>query len=239
MRVLSLIHHEIAGSGVFADEVGARGHELEEWQPAAGPLPRPLSEYGAVIAFGGGMQADEEGRHPWLLDALELLRECVERGVPTLGVCLGGQMLARAAGGWVGPAPDAEWGWCTVELTEAGTGDRLLAPCAAGPGSAQFEVFQWHSFAFETPPGAVALATSAVSLQAFRVGDRAWGLQWHPEVTGESIRVWAQLSPPAPGGVAVTIDRNALESDVLARIEETNAAGRRLCGRFLELAADA
>jgi GMP synthase-like glutamine amidotransferase len=232
MRVLSLVHHEIAGSGVFADEVRARGHLLEEWQPATGPLSRALAEYGAVIAFGGGMQVDQEDRHPWLLDGLELLRECIERRVPTLGVCLGGQMLARAAGGWVGPAPDAECGWCTVELTDAGASDELLEP-----EGRSFEVFQWHSFAFEAPPRAVALATSPVSLQGFRVGDLAWGLQWHPEVTGESIRVWAQLSPPAPGGVPVTIDLAALESDIAARIEDTNAAGRRLCGRFLELAA--
>ena len=102
MRVLSLVHHEVAGSGVFADEILLRGHELEEWMPAATPLPRPLTDYGAVIAFGGGMQTDEEARYPWLRVAIDALAETLARGVPTLGVCLGAQVLARPpAAAWV------------------------------------------------------------------------------------------------------------------------------------------
>jgi GMP synthase-like glutamine amidotransferase len=232
MRVLALIHHEVAGSGVFADEVRRHGHVFEEWQPATEPLPQPLAEYDAIIAFGGGMQVDQHDRYPWLHTALDVLRDAVAREIPTLGVCLGGQMLAAATDGAVGPSPQAEWGWRAVELTDAGKTDPLFAGL---PGV--FEVFQWHSYAFALPPGAVALARNSVCLQSFRVGPRAWALQWHPEVTAESIAVWARRHRPAPDGVPVSFDLRAFESEVDQRIAATNEDGRALCARFLQLAA--
>jgi GMP synthase (glutamine-hydrolysing) len=231
MRVLALIHHAVAGSGVFGDEVRRRGHALDEWVASAEPMPQPLSEYDAVMAFGGGMQADQEDRYPWLRAALGVLDEALRDDVPTLGVCLGAQMLARAAGGAVGPSPEAEWGWRPVSLTEDGLRDPLfdgLPPT--------FDVFQWHSYAFELPPDGVALASSPVCLQAFRAGDCAWGVQWHPEVTGESVLHWAERYPPAPHGVPVVVDLVALRSAVAARMTATNDEGRRLCARFLSVA---
>ncbi|HLH67129.1 MAG TPA: type 1 glutamine amidotransferase [Solirubrobacteraceae bacterium] len=231
MRVLAVVQHPVAGVGVFGPEIAESGHRLEAWVPADGPPPRPLSHYDAVIALGGGMQADEEDRFPWLATVRELLQEAIDVRMPTLGVCLGGQVLARAAGGAVGPSPEAEWGWRRVELTEAARADPLL-----GPLSPEAEVFQWHSYAFSLPPGATPLAQSPVCLQAFRVGPLAWGLQWHPEVTAESIALWAERYPPAPGGVPVQVDREALAAQVAARIARTNAEGRALCARFIALA---
>jgi GMP synthase-like glutamine amidotransferase len=231
MKVLALIHHEVAGAGVFPEVVAQRGHELEFWTPSEEPLPRPLTDYGAVIAFGGGMQADQEHIHPWLLTALDALRQCLREEVPTLGVCLGGQMLARAAGGRVGPAPRAECGWEPVELTAAG----LMDPLFEGLGPV-FEVYQWHSYEFGLPPEAVLLARSGVSFQCFRVGACAWGLQWHPEVTGASMLKWAQEHRPAPGGVPVSVDMEALKAQIAERVEATNEDGRQLCARFLAAA---
>jgi GMP synthase (glutamine-hydrolysing) len=231
MRVLALIHHEVAGAGVLAEVVADRGHELEFWTPSEDTLPRALTDYGAVIAFGGGMQADQEHIHPWLLTALEALEICLREQIPTLGVCLGGQMLARAAGGRVGPAPRPVCGWEPVQLTEAGLADPLFDGL---PRS--FEVYQWHSYEFGLPPGAVPLASSDASLQCFRVGACAWGVQWHPEVTGASILHWAQEYRPAPGGVPVPVDMDALEAQVAERIEATNEDGRQLCARFLAAA---
>ena len=231
MRVLSLVHHEVAGSGVFADEISLRGHELEEWMPAAGPLPRSLTDYGAVIAFGGGMQTDEEERYPWLRVAIDALAQALTIGVPTLGVCLGAQVLARAAGGEVGPASQAEWGWNAVQLTDQAAGDPLLAGLPA-----TIDVFQWHSYAFALPPDAVALARSPVCLQSYRIANTAWGVQWHPEVTAESVLLWAAEHPPAPGGVPVSVDLAELQAAVKSRIATTNQDGRRLCARFLAAA---
>jgi GMP synthase (glutamine-hydrolysing) len=233
VRVLALIHHEVAGTGVFADEVVRRGHEFETWLPSAGRLPRPLADYGAVVAFGGGMQADQEDRYPWLRAARDLLGEALDSRVPTLGVCLGAQVLARAAGGAVGPAADAECGWRPVQLTDAGTVDPLFAGL---PRS--FDVFQWHSYAFDLPPGAVPLAHSPVCLQSFRVGACAWGVQWHPEVTADSVVLWAKRHVPAIGGVPVPVDPAAIEAAVASRIAPTNDEGRALCGRFLTAAEE-
>ena len=141
LKVLALIHHEVAGAGVFPEVVTQLGHELEFWTPSEEPLPRSLTDYGAVIAFGGGMQADQEDVHPWLLTALGALSQCLDEGMPTLGVCLGGQMLARAAGGRVGPAPRAECGWAAVELTDEGLADPLFSGLPR-----VFDVYQWHSY---------------------------------------------------------------------------------------------
>ncbi|MGH2857865.1 MAG: type 1 glutamine amidotransferase [Solirubrobacteraceae bacterium] len=231
MRVLALIHHEVAGTGVFAGEIERLGHELDTWIPSAQPIPRPLCDYGALIAFGGGMQADQEDLHPWLAAALDALREALRRDLPALGVCLGGQMLARAAGGDVGPAPRAECGWREVELTDDAAGDPLL-----GGLPRRLQVFQWHSYSFGLPSGATPLASSEVCLQAFRVGERAWGLQWHPEVTAESVLLWGREYPPEPDGVPVLVDLDALKEEVARRIEATNADGRALCARFLAAA---
>ena len=153
MRILAVIQHEQSNPGVFADEATARGDELDLWLAIEGPPPHPLSEYDAVMAFGGTVQADEDDLHPWLRRGLEILGEALERDVPTLGVCLGAQMLARAAGGAVGPAERAEWAWNQVELTDAGMRDPLFAGWPR-----MLDVFQSHSYSFELPPEAVALA---------------------------------------------------------------------------------
>jgi GMP synthase (glutamine-hydrolysing) len=230
MRVLALVHHTDAGSGVFGEEIARHGHRVDEWVPSAGALPARLADYGAVIAFGGGMQADQEDEHPWLRTVLDVLGETLDRGVPTLGVCLGGQVLARAAGGSVGSALQAEWGWHAVELTGAAREDPLFAGLAG-----TFKVFQWHSYAFGLPPGGVPLARSAVCLQAFRVGEAAWGVQWHPEVTAESVLLWGVRYPL---GAAARVDLAVLGGQMRHRIARTNAEGRALCARFLRAAEE-
>ena len=231
MKVLAIIHHPVAGAGVLPSVVVEHGHELEFWTPSEQQIPRPLEEYGAVLAFGGGMQPDEDDLHPWLLTALEALRACLADGVPTLGICLGGQLLARAAGGRVGPARQPETGWNAVELTDDGVSDQLFQGMPP-----QFEVYQWHSYEFGLPPDGVLLARSEISLQCFRVGDCAWGLQWHPEVLGDSILYWAEHHRPALDGVPIEIDLEALHAEVGSRIETTNDDGRRLFGQFLTVA---
>jgi GMP synthase-like glutamine amidotransferase len=234
MRVLAIINHDLCDAGVFGDEAITRGHDFEEWLPSQAPLPRPLADYDAVISFGGGMQADQDERHPWIRTALDVLGQSVEREVPTLGVCLGGQMLARAAGGPVGPAPQAEAGFDEVELTDAGRRDPLFAGLPR-----TVPVYQWHSYSFGLPPDGVALASSPVCLQAFRVGPVAWGLQWHPEVTGETALMWARLSIPAVNGVPVDIDQPQLAAAISERMQQANEDGRELCRRFLAVAESA
>jgi GMP synthase (glutamine-hydrolysing) len=223
MKVLAVVHGDEVRSGVFADPIAAGGHELEEWSIARHPSPaRPLDDYDAAIVFGGSMHADEEATHPWLRGEKELLRRFLDSGTPVLGVCLGAQLVAATAGAWVGRARQPEIGWHEVELTAAAAADPVFARLPR-----RFEALQWHYYAFAVPAGGVELARSPVSSQAFRLGDLAWGVQFHPEVTLAMVEQW--LEEPEE----VDFDREALRRETHERIEEWNVLGRELCAGFL------
>jgi len=223
MKVLAVVHGDEVRSGVFADPIAAGGHELEEWSVARRPSPsRPLQDYDAAIVFGGSMHADEEETHPWLRGEKELLRRFLDSGTPVLGVCLGGQLVAHAAGAWVGRAREPEIGWHEVELTAAAAADPLFARLPR-----RFQALQWHYYAFDVPEGAVELARSPACSQAFRLGDLAWGVQFHPEVTLAMVEQW--LEEPEE----VDFDREALRRETHQRIEEWNSLGHELCAGFL------
>jgi len=127
VEVLAVIHGAEVRSGVFGDVVRERGHGLEEWSLAWGkPLPRPLDAYSAVLVFGGAMHADQDEHHPWLREEDLFLQRLLDGHTPVLGICLGAQLLAKAAHAPVFPVEEAEVGWFAVELTEAGVDDPVL-----------------------------------------------------------------------------------------------------------------
>jgi GMP synthase (glutamine-hydrolysing) len=224
VNVLAVVHGANAPSGSFADVVAERGHRLETWSLAwRTPPPRPVDEYGAVLLFGGAMHADQEGSHPWLRDEHFFIERLLDLHVPLLGVCLGAQLVAKAAHAPVYPATEPEIGWVEVELTEEATDDPVFAELPR-----RFHAFQWHYYAFDLPAGASELARSLVCSQAFRLGDAAWGVQFHPEVTRELISSWAEESPEeVPGGVAGFL----AEAD--QRLDEWLRFGQSLCGAFV------
>jgi GMP synthase (glutamine-hydrolysing) len=219
VRVLSLIHQDDAPTGVFADAVRERGGELLEWNIARAAPPEPADSYDAVFVFGGAMHVDQEERHPWLRDENELLTGLLAAEVPLFGVCLGAQLVAKAAGARVGPAIREEVGWHSVELTSEAADDPVF-----GGLPERFDAFQWHSYAFELPPGGVPLARNPVGLQAYRIRNAAWGIQFHAEVTREIVEAW------------LASDRDGRRID-LAPMEGWNRIGRALAGRFLDAAA--
>ena len=118
-----------------------------------------------------------------------MLREALERGIPVLGICLGAELLAEAAGARTSACPP-EWGYCEVALQR---GRARRTGCSADLPE-RFGVFQAHNYGFELPPGAVALAGSPGAVQAFRVGSNAWGIQFHPEPTLEMLDGWTRRS---------------------------------------------
>jgi GMP synthase-like glutamine amidotransferase len=141
-----------------------------------------------LVVFGGEMNADQLDRYPYLLRVRQLMREAVERGIPTLGICLGAQLLARAFGAAVTRAPVRELGFVPVWPTTAAAGDPLLAGLAPGD-----RFFQWHEDTFDLPAGATLLATGrAVATQAYRVGSCGWGVQFHPEVDAAELAAWVR-----------------------------------------------
>lgn len=140
----------------------------------------------ALMVMGGTMGANDDGRYPFLTDLKNLIRSVIALRIPYLGICLGGQLLASAVGAEVVSHRWEESGTLTVSLTEAGKTDPLFRGIAE-----EFTTFQWHHDSFDLPDGAVLLATSgACPHQAFRLGEVAWGLQFHPEVTEQIIRDW-------------------------------------------------
>ena len=226
MHVLGVIHGERARAGVFGAVVEARGHRLEEWSLAWGkPLPRPLDAYGCVLVFGGSMHADQDEHHPWLREENFFLQRLLDLHMPLLGICLGAQLLAKAAHAAVYPVAEPEIGWYPVELTADATDDPLL-----GRLPARFDALQWHYYGHGLPAGALELARNRVCTQAFRLGDSAWGVQFHPEVTLRQIEGWLQEDEPAP------IDRAAILAETRERIDGWNELGGTLCQAFVDVA---
>jgi GMP synthase (glutamine-hydrolysing) len=231
MRALAIVHQRDAGPGVFGETIRGCGGELDEWTLAERPEPPadPLG-YDAVLVLGGAMNVDEGERHGWLAEEEGLLRGLLERGVPLLGLCLGGQLLAAAAGAEARRAPRPEIGWHQVEVTPEGIDDPLLGPLAPA-----FDAFQWHSYEFALPPGAIPLARSEVCLQAARLGERAWALQFHPEVSRADALHWVDDYEADPDAVRIGVDPAALGPETEEKIDAFNQLGRDLCRRWLEL----
>jgi GMP synthase (glutamine-hydrolysing) len=226
LRVLAAVHHHNAAAGVFADP----SVEFVEWLPhEAGPPS--LDGFDAALLFGAEAQVDQEDAHSWLRGEKRLVRELLESGMPVLGVCFGSQLLAEGLGAPVRAAAEPEIGWHEVELTPEGRADPLL-----GFLPERFESLQWHSYEWLLPPGAVALARSASSLQAFRHGS-AWGVQFHPEVTESDYGEWLDEFGHDPAAVATGLDPEALRAETATKIAAWNEVGRELFRRFLATAA--
>jgi GMP synthase-like glutamine amidotransferase len=229
MRVLSIVHEAgpTGGGGIFERAVPERGHRLDRWVAADGEAPPgDPADWDAVMVFGGAMHPDQDAEHPWLAGEARFLESALADGVPLLGVCLGAQLIARAAGGLVGPADAPEVGWFEVSRGD-GADDPVIG---ALPG--RFRAFQWHYYTFELPSGAVQLAASAAARQAYRLGDRVWGIQFHAEVDRTMLDHWLREGEdelPKP------IEELRAETD--RYLSGWNAQGRMLCDAFLDEAA--
>jgi GMP synthase-like glutamine amidotransferase len=182
------------------------------------PLPEP-DVLAGVVVMGGPMGVHDSADFPWLDEEKTWLTMAVEADLPVLGVCLGSQLLAAALGAEVSTGDVPEIGVGRVALNAAGQADPVL-----GPEGTCLPVVHWHGDTFAIPEGAVHLASSdCYQNQAFRYGDRVYGLQFHLEVDDEVAAGWR---PDLPVGISLDgPDRGPVED-----------AGRRVFGRFLALA---
>ncbi len=234
MNQVLVLRHEPSVSmgslaGVLAEaELQSRQFDLFE----SVPRDLPWNEAAGLIVLGGTMSANDEQEFPFLLAELDWLRQAVRRNVPTLGICLGAQLLAKALGAGVYRNPQREIGWHKIELLPAAAEDRLF-----GGRAAVETVFHWHIDTFHLPAGAVHLArSSACPQQAFRAGESAYGLQFHVEMTPGLMDLWLREftagQPPSPPS---EVDVAAIRTSAATTFPAMSSFSRCLLKRFAEI----
>ena len=172
----------------------------------------------------------DEAEYPFLRDEHQFLMRMIAQGVPLLGICLGSQLLAKALGARVYRHPYKEIGWYTVDLTPAGAADPLFAGLPS-----PVPVFQWHGDAFDLPVGATPLATSPLCpLQAFRYGDRVYGLLFHLELTPTVIQSWLEVFHDEFVRLQGTIDPNRIVAEIPHRFGAYQQVGARVFANLVE-----
>ncbi|MDX2316000.1 MAG: glutamine amidotransferase [Gammaproteobacteria bacterium] len=183
-KVVLIEHMDGGRDDRVARHLSHRGFALHWCNPSRGDvLPAPGEEFAAAVVYGGVQSVNDIETHSYIRDELDWIQRWIADDRPYLGLCLGGQLLARALGAPVGPHPGGlhEIGFVPVRPTQ-------LGKCVF-PG--RLHVYQWHNEGFEVPDGGELLATGEVyPNQAFRVARRAFGLQFHPETTAQMRNEW-------------------------------------------------
>lgn len=178
-NVTALRHVAFEDLGYFSDLLSERGHDVDYIDvPSIGVRGIEADSPDLLVILGGPIGAFDDADYPFLAEECQLIKDRLERDLPTLGICLGAQLMARALGARVVPG-EKEIGWSPLTLTKAGAASCLRH--VAEPG---LSVLHWHGDTFDLPSGAKLLAsTDLCPHQAFSWGTSALALQFHPEVT--------------------------------------------------------
>ena len=204
-----------------------RGHQLAYTKFFDDGVLPETADVDAVIAMGGPMSVNDEAAFPWLSEEKAFLRECIEAGKPTLGVCLGAQLIAAALGAEVGPSPEREIGWFETRRVPTLSQASLELP-------ERFVPLHWHGEMFAIPAGAQRLASSAgCPNQAFSFGPTVLGFQFHLEATPESVRGMVDsLSDYREPGKWVR-DADALLEGAMEHSEASNTLLRKIFDQWI------
>jgi GMP synthase-like glutamine amidotransferase len=227
VRVLFVKHDHSSPDGLIGDAFAAAGCDMSEMMvvpkerfhsPDVAVTFPPASEYDAVVFFGAIWSVYDTATIPWVFDEIGYARSLISLGVPTLGICFGGQMLAAAVGGEVEQAPIPEVGWLSVASDEPALID-------SGPW------LSWHFDQFTMPAHVPVVARTALANQAFVAG-RTLGLQFHPEVTEAVLETWL-VSGGSAQLAEIGVDPQALIEQSLTLADEAAARAHGLVRRFL------
>ena len=233
MRALVLTNAAHEGPGLLADWLAEEGLALDVVPLWSGePVPADLAGVGALVVMGGPQQAYDDASAPWLADVKALLRQAVAQQLPTLAVCLGAQLLAEALGGRVSVAEQGpELGARLVGKRDAAAADPLFWDLPLSP-----LVVQWHWDAITAlpPSSTLLMAGTSYENQAFRVGDRAWGLQFHVECDEALVRAWAEADRADLEAHGVDVD--ALADRAVSALPEVAEVWGEVIRRFARVA---
>ena len=231
-RVIVLQHAAPEGPGLIAEALAARELEVSIVRLDHGrPVPERLGDAAGLVVMGGPMGVADEAKFPFLAAEKRLLREALDAGRPVLGVCLGAQLLASALGAAVRPSGRREIGWHEVRLRGRAEGDALFHGLEPS-----FTPLSWHGDVFDLPAGAQPLARSALTeLQAFRYGERAWGLLFHLEVSRAMVEEFVTSFRGEIAAAGTTPE--ALLTGMAKHLARARDVGARVFRRWARLAA--
>ena len=217
--------------GIAPDAVARAGADVHVWDTVDPIAGRPnLDDVSGVVLFGSTYNVEHADDQPFIKEVRELTLEAMDRELPFLGVCFGAQVLAWSLDADVAKAPSREVGFEPIRTQPAISDDPLLSHYRDGT-----MVFQWHEDTFEPPVGATLLATGdLVRHQAFRVGERTWGVQWHLEIDRPELEFWLETFG-AQADLMTTWGKSseAVRSEADAHITAHEERGRELFARFV------
>jgi GMP synthase-like glutamine amidotransferase len=222
LSVLVFQHDLHDGPGYLGEALLQRGAKLEIVRLDLGESVADPTNYDMLLVMGGAMNVYQDDQYPWLTGETRAIRQAVDRGKAVLGVCLGGQLLAKALDAQVHVGAATEIGLIPITLTETGKADPFFE------GLSELEAVEWHDDSFDIPTGAVALASSeGCAHQAFRFGERAYGLQFHPEVSPRMLAEWIKEAGEAP------VDGDSFQGALEAKVVALQTQADRLIDNFV------
>lgn len=202
MPVLIVKNIVTEGPGTIGDYLKKENIPFRIIELGKGEIPPSLNKFSTLIVLGGPAGVYEMEIHPHIMACSRIIREALNREMQILGICLGSQLLAHCLGAEVYVGPGKEIGWQSIELTGEGLKDPLMRQLAIHPVVGdfwrRFRVFHWHGDTFDLPAGGVLLASSRqYKNQAFRFGKKAYGFQFHIEVSRDMVSEWIVDMPDA------------------------------------------
>lgn len=224
MRSVCLKHVPFEGPGAFATALTERGVSLDRYLVPKDGLPKNAGDL--LIVMGGPMSVNDPDQ--WIEEETAFIRSALLAGIPTIGVCLGSQLMAKALGTTVRPGKALEIGMTTITLTAEAKRDPVFKTL---PDS--FDVFEWHGEVFDLPKDSVPLAGSPVApLQAFRYGSRAYGLLFHLEM--EETGIDALCRECAPDLAKAMLTAQGMKAAALPRLPQLHRFADRMIGHLLD-----
>ena len=220
--------------GVAREAIESAGATVQVWDALGGADPRPtVQDVGGIVMFGSSFNVEHADEQPFIKEASELTREAVDAGVPYLGVCFGAQLLAWSLDAEVSRSPVREFGFEPIRPLAPAPDDPLLSHYDDGD-----RAFQWHMDTFALPDAAELVVTGdEVENQAYRVGDRTWGVQFHLEIDRDELETWLSAFGSAED-LETTWGKTseAVRAEADRYLATHQEKGRRVFERFAEVA---